>query len=82
MADHPAIAAARAARGPMLQFALTLSGHMGQQPPLVQVPTKTDDAPAILDTVAGMGWDLVAMSTFNHHPQSNAVGAIYVWKRR
>lgn len=82
MSDHPAIAAARNARGPMLQFALTLSAHMGQQPPLVQVPTKTDDAPTILDAVANMGWDLVAMSTFNHHPQSNAVGAIYCWRRR
>jgi hypothetical protein len=81
MADHPAIAAARNARGPMLQFALTLSGHMGEQPLGVTIPTKFDDVAKILDTVAGMGWDLVAMSTFRHHPQSNAVGAIYVWNR-
>ncbi|GAA2347170.1 hypothetical protein [Dactylosporangium salmoneum] len=84
MAEHPAVAAARAAhaRGDAVyQHTLTLSAHMGLQPKGYSLPAKADDINPVLNAVAVAGWELVTAGIINH-AGSTAVSMTYVWRRR
>jgi hypothetical protein len=84
MAEHQAVTAAKAAyaRGDVVfQHVLTLSPHVGPQPPSRSLPTKADDVNPVLNAIAGAGWELVAAAVLNH-AGSTAVGMQYVWRRR
>lgn len=84
MAEHHAVAAAKSAyaRGDVVfQHVLTLSPHVGPQPNGRTLPTKPDDVNAVLNAVAGAGWDLITASAVNH-AGSTAIGMQYVWRRR
>lgn len=82
--EHPAVAAARNAhaRGDgVFQHTLTLAAHQGPQPAGRTLPTKADDANAVLNAIAAAGWELVTAGVINH-AGSTAIGMTYVWRRK
>jgi hypothetical protein len=84
MADHPAVAAARAAHAngdAVYQHTLTLSPHIGAQLAGRTLPAKADDVNPILNAVAAAGWDLATAGVISY-VGSTAIGMTYVWRRR
>ena len=82
MAEHPAVAEARAARARgdrIYQCSLVLSGHIGDQPKHFTLPTKADDLNVVLNQIFSVGWNLVTGAVIKHEG-STATLMTYLWR--